>query len=436
MIGDLPFAGSPLETGDPGMPLLFNCKELQSGMRLAEAFTWRGRVMLPGGKVLTDADIDVLQRKYPDISVRVSDPVLDGLVSFEDDSNDREQAVVARQKVATCVAQVQQRFASQMSLSGVNFTQVRSAAIDVMDHVAKNPVSAALLDLSIDPASPLSGHTGNVFYLSIVLGSAVRGYVMSERQRQTSCQNLAASIATNMLPLGLGAMFMDVGMFSLQHVFAPGYVLTDADRAAIREHPIKGADMLPDTLPAGTKMVVRSHHENFDGSGYPGGQTADSMHIFTRIVRICDAFVAGAAGSASKGAKSPAKVIWEMCRGPYRGCYDPVLLRVFMGLIQPFPIGAKIKLQDGRSAVVVQYNRTNPFQPTGVVAFDAAGARIPEKEITGPVTLGADRLQLGSFEGEDLSFVNELAQQAAPAPPARSAPSIRIFKTLMEAAYP
>ncbi len=49
------------------MPLLFNCKELQAGMKLAEAFIWRGRVMLPGGKVLTDADVDVLHRKHPDV---------------------------------------------------------------------------------------------------------------------------------------------------------------------------------------------------------------------------------------------------------------------------------------------------------------------------------------------------------------------------------
>ena len=54
------------------MPLLFNCPDLQPGMRLAEAFMFRGRVMIPGGKVLTDNDVDVLRRKYPEASFRVS----------------------------------------------------------------------------------------------------------------------------------------------------------------------------------------------------------------------------------------------------------------------------------------------------------------------------------------------------------------------------
>ena len=91
------------------MPLLFNCKDLQAGMRLAEAFTWHGRVMLPGGKVLTASDVHVLHRTYPDISFRVSDPFLDAIADFEDDGGDREVAQVARQKVASCVADVQAR---------------------------------------------------------------------------------------------------------------------------------------------------------------------------------------------------------------------------------------------------------------------------------------------------------------------------------------
>src|SRR5687768_12922006 len=127
------------DTSHP-MPLLFACKDLQSGMRLAEAFTFRGRVMIPGGKSLTSSDIGVLQRTYPDVSLRISDPVLDALAEFEDDSQDREIAQVARQKVAACVSGVQQQFAAQTSLAAVNFNAVRTAAGDVMDYIGRNPV--------------------------------------------------------------------------------------------------------------------------------------------------------------------------------------------------------------------------------------------------------------------------------------------------------
>jgi hypothetical protein len=317
----------------------------------------------------------------------------------------------------------------------VNFTAVKAAANDVLDYIAKNPVSAALLDLSTDPASPLSAHSGNVFYLSIVLGSAVRDYVMRERKRMTSCAQLSSQVAGDLLPLGLGAMFADVGMYELKHIFEPGYELTDADRAAVRQHPIKGADMLPDTLPSGTKMVVRTHHENFDGTGYPSGQPTHAMHVFTRIIRICDAFVAGTGGRAHRGAKSPARVIWEMCGGPYRGCYDPVLTKVFTGLIQPFPIGAKIKLRDGRYAVVVKYNKTDPFRPTALIAFDESGQRLPDKAIVGPVMIGDEKFPLGSFGEEDLSFLTD-PDAAEPAPAADAKRSGRVFQTLVDVGYP
>lgn len=412
------------------MPLLFNCQDLQTGMRLAEAFIYRGRIMIPGGKALTDTDIDALRRKYPSANLRISDPVLDGLTEFEDDGKDREVASGARQKVAASVADVQKRLGGQTSMASVDFQSVRSAAEDVMSYLSANPVSSALLDQSMDPGNPIAGHTGNVFYLSIVLGSAVRDYVMRERRRQTSCNFLSNEVAMNLLPLGLGAMFMDTGMYSLQHIYAPGYELTDADRAAIREHPERGADMLPDTLPAGTKMVVRTHHENFDGTGYPSGQPASSLHVFTRIIRICDAFVAATSNRAYRGAKSPARALWEMSRGPYRRRYDPQLARVFTGLIQPFAIGAKVRLRDGRFAVIVRYNHAAPFRPTAMIAFDKDGERLPEGNIIGPTTIGGDEFPLGEYDGEELSFVQEMNEDETAA-----ASQVR-FESLVDVAYP
>ena len=416
------------------MPLLITCQDLQPGMRLADALMWRGRVMLPGGKVLTESDVSVLKRSYKNLSIKIGDPVLDGLVEFEDDSGDRALSQAARQKITACVSEVQDRFALQTSLAQVNFVEVKETAGEVIQFLSGNPATIALLDRSVDPGSPLSGHTGNVFYLSIVLGSAVREYVAKERRRLTSCTKLSSQVAMDLLPLGLGAIFMDVGMYELAHLYAPDYELNDADRAAVRSHPTRGADMLPDSLPAGTKLVVRSHHENFDGSGYPACQPAADMHVFTRIVRICDAFCAATGDRNHRAAKSPARAIWEMSSGPYKGCYDPVLIPVFTGLIQPFPIGAKIRIADGRYAVVVRYNRSNPFHPTAVIAFSPDGQRLPEGQIVGPVTIGGDDFRLASFDGEDLSFIYNGERPGEVEWPN---PNVeRTFLTLVDVGYP
>lgn len=412
------------------MPLIIEVAELQPGMRLAEAFFWHGRRMLPGGKILTKDDVEILNRRYPELTLKVGDPVLDSVVDFDDDTKDRAVASTAQQRIAQSMSQVQSRYASHTAAGSLNFSAIKDAALSVMDYLKGNPVSAALLTQNSDPKSYLSEHTGNVFYLSIVLGSAVRDYVMRERMRQTSASSLAMPVAMNLLPLGLGAMFMDIGMYPIQHIFAEGYTLTDEDRSAIREHPNVGAEMLPDDLPAGVKMVVRTHHENYDGKGYPAGMAGASLHVFTRIIRICDAFDAGTAKSVYKGAKSPSRVLWEMCAGPLRKCFDPVLTKVFMSLIQPFPIGGKVKLADGRIAVVVRYNRKHPFKPFAIVAFDAAGERLPKEKPIGPIAIGEENeLRIASVGDEDLGYIYDIDA----APPDEAGDH---FQDVLSAAYP
>jgi HD domain len=414
------------------MPLLVACEDLQAGMRLAQPFEWFGATMLPAGKVLAAEDVSLMRRKYPEVSLRVGDPVLDSLADFQDDSRDREVAATARKRIAASMAEVQQRFTSHAALGGVNFEMVKSAAIAVLEFLRDNPVSAALLDHQGDPAfSPMGEHAGGVFYLALVLGSAVRDYVVKERVRHTSAVQLSPTIALNLLPLGLGAMFMDVGMLELGHMMEPGYVLTDADRTALREHPAHGAEMLPDNLPAGVKNIVRTHHENYDGTGYPNRIDGQKLHVFTRIVRICDAFVAATSHRAHRPAKSPARAIWEMRTGPWRNCYDPVLVRVFTSLIQPFPIGAKLTLRDGRGAVVVKYNRPEPFEPMVIVAFDADGGRLPQLQMVGPIRLGAESdLYAQCYAGEDLSYLYGDAPQPSPAPLPEN------FENVLAAMYP
>lgn len=390
------------------MPLLIHCDELQAGMRLAEAFMWRERMMLPGGKVLTRDDIDILQAKYPDVTLKVGDPVLDSLAEFEDDTHDREVATTAQQMVAQSLSKVQERFAARTAIASVNFNAMRNAAMAVIDYLKDNPVSAALLNRSMSGDNYIAEHSGNVFYLALVLGSSVRDYVVRERLRQTSASHLSTAICMDLLPLALGAMFMDIGMFPLSHLFKPGYELTDEDRKLIRQHPIASCEQLPDSLPAGVKMVVRTHHENFDGTGYPSAMPGAQQHIFTRIVRICDAFEAATAQRVYAQAKSPVRVLWEICAGPWKHCYDPVLSKMFRSLIQPFPIGAKLRLADGRWAVLVRYNHKEPFQPTVIVAFDAKGNRLPTDHLLPAINVGdGNSLRLGSYDGEDLSFLYE-----------------------------
>src|ERR1700722_9589427 len=133
------------------MPLLVRCEELQEGMRLSEAFTWAGRIMLPAGKVLSKDDLDSLHRRYPDVTLKVGDPLLDTLVEFEDDSRDREVAVTAQQKIAKSMQQVQERFTQRTAAGAINYVAIKDACASVLEYLKNNPVSAAMINRDSDP---------------------------------------------------------------------------------------------------------------------------------------------------------------------------------------------------------------------------------------------------------------------------------------------
>ncbi len=328
------------------------------------------------------------------------------------------------------MASVVERYTGRASLVDVGVQAVHACVLEVLEFLKANPVSAALLTRSLDAETYLAQHAGSVFYLSTLLGSVVREYVARERQRQSIAGSLQQNHVLDLVPLGLGAMFADVGMVPLKHLLTENRPLTPEERDAIRQHPIAGANMLASNFSPLAKMVVRTHHENYDGTGYPDGLERRKLHIFSRLVRIADAFDAATASNVFREAKSPVRVLWEMSQGPFRRFYDPALMKVFANLIQPFPIGAKLRMLDGRQAVVVRYNRTNSFEPFVLIAFDAEGKRLPDEQLTGPFQLNENHdLRVAAFGDEDLGYLYQSKAREAPPPPSE-------WETMLAASFP
>ena len=231
------------------MPILVLTDELQPGMSLVEPIISGGLVMLQSGKPLTSTDISSMQRRYPGLNVRVSDPVLDTVIEFEDDAREREVAETAKNRISESMSKVGDRFARRASPNDADFGAIRNAVDEIMRYLSENPTSAALVTRCLDTKSYLCEHTGNVFYLSMLLGSTVLDYVVQERKRQTSARDLRSNFAMDLTPLGLGAMAMDLAMLPLQKLFETDMPLTEADRQAVLGHPGVGATCFRRTSP-------------------------------------------------------------------------------------------------------------------------------------------------------------------------------------------
>ncbi|GIW32875.1 HD-GYP domain-containing protein [Meiothermus sp.] len=129
-----------------------------------------------------------------------------------------------------------------------------------------------------------------------------------------------------------GAYLHDIGKLSISdHILRKPDKLDDEEWEIMKSHVVKGWEMLSRVpfLPQETLEVVRHHHENWDGSGYPDGLKGQDIPILARIFAVVDTFDALYSPRPYKRAWKPAEIIEELNR--LRGKkLDPKLVDIFI----------------------------------------------------------------------------------------------------------
>ena len=387
------------------MPIILKVDEIEPGMQLAKNVMNNYSVLLAANRIMSDRDIAGLKRLMPDVSVHVKDPMLDSTAEFADDSKDYEVSQAARSRVSKLASKVSEQLRSGVTLDGNNVSGLQSTIQETMDYILTNPVACAIIDKSGSWDDYLQEHCANVFYLSVLIGNTIKNYIKIERERLSAAKSL--SNAFNLNPLALASFLHDIGMTPISYLYGKKDPLTEEEKELVRQHPVKGVEMLPEQVDAMTKLVIRTHHENMDGSGYPEGLDGKKINIFAKIVRVADAYSSAISNKVYQEARHPALVLNEMLNTSISKYYDPVILKVFSGIVQPFPIGAKVLLQKETWAVVVQYNDKKPFNPKVVEAFDEFGDPMPPDVVSTVKVLGSEPgLKVKSFGGIDMSELN------------------------------
>ena len=89
-----------------------------------------------------------------------------------------------------------------------------------------------------------------------------------------------------------GALLHDVGMLGIDRaILQLPEMLCDAEWELVTTHPESGERLLLGVPSlAHIAPIVRSHHERFDGTGYPDGLKGDEIPIEARIIAVADAF--------------------------------------------------------------------------------------------------------------------------------------------------
>lgn len=197
-------------------------------------------------------------------------------------------------------------------------TQVASVALEnatLYRQVQRSYFSTIeALASAIDAASPAThGHSKRVTQFALILGEAV-GLKQSD-----------------LTTLQYGALLHDIGKLGVSPlILEKESSLSEDEIAAVREHPAIGERIIaPVEFLQAARLIVRHHHERWDGQGYPDRLRGEEIPLGARIVALADFYDAMISVRPYKRGMEPREVAAEIRAGAGTR-FDPDLAESFL----------------------------------------------------------------------------------------------------------
>ena len=159
------------------------------------------------------------------------------------------------------------------------------------------------------------------------------------------------------------AFFYDIGKLKLPHelIWKPGK-LTPIEFAQIKTHTILGFQLIQDQpLDDNILKATLSHHERYDGSGYPSRLHDVQINKYASIIGIIDSYEAMTSARTYRPSKHPFQVIDIFEQDLIK--YDIEILRPIMYKIASHMVGLTVKLNNDVRGEVVLINQAKLSRP-------------------------------------------------------------------------
>lgn len=325
---------------------LVSTRSVTAGSKLAKPiYNDNGQVLLCRGAELTDRVLDRLhQLGFSFIYIhdeRTNDIEVESVVREETKRKAVKTIKVEFQAIAKEL-KLKKTFNSE-HLSK-NFSKVIQA---ILSDIKQNKNALAILSDMFVYDSYIFTHSLNVTVYT--LGLAVElGF--NEKQ---------------LMDIGMGALLHDVGKMAIpvEVLNKPGR-LNDEEFQIIQSHAKAGFDMLRNVpnLSLLSAHCAYQHHERLDGTGYPQGLKEKQIHYYAKMIAIADVFDAVTSNRIYRKPMLPHEGLELLYSGVGKQ-FDQALVEAFRRTIAVYPAGLKVKLSDGRVAIVVKQNKQLSTHP-------------------------------------------------------------------------
>ena len=177
-----------------------------------------------------------------------------------------------------------------------------------------------------------------------VIGALMGALEAKENARaEAAAQTMANAVAVaerlgladdEIAAIKLGALFHDIGTIGVpEHLLRKPGALDEQEWGEVRAHATIGANLLSNVpMLERVRPIVLSHHERYDGTGYPMGLKEDQIPLAAQIIAVADAFQAMTAKRPYRGAMSSKDAQREL-RANAGTQFNPVVVEAFIAAV-------------------------------------------------------------------------------------------------------
>lgn len=176
-------------------------------------------------------------------------------------------------------------------------------------------------------------------FMALVAAIQVRDHYTEEHSRRVTETSVTIAQKMGLPPteverLRIAALLHDLGKISIPDdvLLKPGK-LTNEEFAVIKQHPVTGEEILRHvSLLDDERIIVRAHHERWDGEGYPDGLAGEDIPLLARIMMVADSFDAMTSDRPYRRGMSLEAAIGQLeaCRNTQ---FDKEIVDVFLAVL-------------------------------------------------------------------------------------------------------
>lgn len=323
-------------------------KHLSPGMIVAQDVTHGTSFfsLIVNGHTLTNDSIKKLTR-YDIPGIYIQSKLLDG-VNVDEFINSE-----FKQKTINELKKVYDDFTNQKIISVSTIIAFSKIAENLIQYaISKDECLINVIDIK-DYDTYTYTHSMYVSILSVLIGIRC-GYPRSMLTELAMC-----------------GLLHDVGKVDVPlEIVNKAGPLTKEEFETMKTHPKNAVTRLTPYCSMTAKLLsgIGSHHERYDGTGYPNGLVGEKIPLYSRILALADVYDALISRRSYRKAWSSSDAI-EYMMGCSDSHFDHSLLQVFLKTVAAYPIGTIVKLSNQYMGVVVNNSPDNCLRPT-VRLFD------------------------------------------------------------------